>query len=120
MIGVGKALDGLYLLQFDSLQHSSSSSLVAFLVAHNISDAFSHFTATTSTRVHTQSSSVWHSRLGHPFDIKLNTLCHVIPSLQPSCTEDCQICPMEKIKRLPFPFHNKLSSCAFDLVLMDV
>ena len=27
---------------------------------------------------------------------------------------------MEKLKRLPFPFNNKISSCAFDLVHMDV
>ena len=27
---------------------------------------------------------------------------------------------MAKLKRLPFPFNNKISSCAFDLVHMDV
>ena len=27
---------------------------------------------------------------------------------------------MAKLKRLPFPFHNKISSCAFDLIHMDV
>ena len=27
---------------------------------------------------------------------------------------------MAKLKRLTFPFHNKISSCAFDLVHMDV
>ena len=119
MIGVGKVLDGLYLLQSDSLQHSSSSSFAAFLAA-DISDVFSHFTAATSTRVPSPSSSIWHARLSHPFDVKLNTLCHVIPSLQPSCNKDCHIYPMAKIKRLTFPFHNKISSCAFDLVHMDV
>ena len=119
-IGVGKALDGLYLLQSNSLQHSSSSSLAAFLAAYNISDVFSHFTTATSTRVPSPSSSIRHARLGHSSDVKLNTLCHVIPSLQPSCNKDCHICPMEKLKRLSFPFHNKINSCAFDLVHMDV
>ena len=27
---------------------------------------------------------------------------------------------MAKLKRLPFPFNNKINSCAFDLVHMDV
>ncbi|XP_030964272.1 uncharacterized protein LOC115985470 [Quercus lobata] len=119
-IRVGKTLDGLYLLQLDSLQQSSSSSLAAFLAAYNINDVFSHFTATISTRLPSQSFSIWHARLGHPSDVRLNTLCHVIPSLQPSCNKDCKICPMAKLKRFPFPFHNKISNCAFDLVHMDV
>ena len=119
-IGVGKTLDGLYLLQLDSLQQSSSSSLATFLAAYNINDVFDHFTAATSTPVSSQSSSIWHVRLGHPSDVKLNTLSHVIPTLKPSCNKHCQICPMAKLKRLPFPFHNKISSCAFDLIHMDV
>ena len=110
----------MYLLQSDNLQQSFSSSLAAFLVAYNINGVFSHFTTATSTRVPSQSSSIWHARLGHPSDVKINTLCHVILSLQPSCKKDCQICPMAKLKRLPFPFHNKISNYAFDLVHMDV
>ena len=27
---------------------------------------------------------------------------------------------MAKLKRLPFPFHNNISSCAFNLIHMDV
>ena len=27
---------------------------------------------------------------------------------------------MAKLKRLPFPFNNKISSCAFDLIHMNV
>ena len=119
-IRVGKALDGLYLLQSNSLQQSSISSFATFLSAHNLTDAFGHFTAVTSTPVSSQPSSIWHDRLGHPSDVKLNSLCHVIPSLKPSCNKGCQICPMEKLKRLPFPFHNNISSCAFDLIHMDV
>ena len=109
-IGVGKALDGLYLLQSNSLQQSSNSSLATFLAAHNLTDAFGHFTIVTSTPEPSQSSFIWHARLGHPSDVKLNSLCHVIPSLKPSCNKDCQICPMAKLKRLPFPFHNNISS----------
>ena len=84
------------------------------------SDAFGHFTAVTSTPVASQPSSIWHDRLEHPSDVKLNSLCNVIPSLKPSCNKGCQICSMAKLKRLPFPFHNNISPCAFDLIHMDV
>ena len=48
-IGVGKAIDGLYLLQCESLQHTPSSSLADFLDAHKISAAFLPFSVATST-----------------------------------------------------------------------
>ena len=41
MIGVGKAVDGLYLLQYDSLQHISHSSLVDYLSNHKFQCFFS-------------------------------------------------------------------------------
>ena len=44
-IGVGKAHDGLYLLQLNNLQQSSNSLFTTFLSAHNLTDAFGHFTA---------------------------------------------------------------------------
>ena len=60
-IGVGKAVDGLYLLQCDSLQHIPP------------------FSATTSAS--SSSSYLWHARLGHPSNLKLRVLGHTIPSL---------------------------------------
>ena len=117
-IGVGKAVDGLYLLQCDSLQHIPPSSLVDYLSNQKFNASFLPFSATTSTSF--VSSFLWHARLGHPSDLKLKVLSHTIPSLQSSCNKTCQVCPMAKLKRLPFPFNNKICAFAFDLVHMDV
>ena len=115
---MGKAVDGLYLLQCDNLQHIHPSSLVNYLINHKFNAPFPPFSATTFAS--SPSSYLWHARLGHPSDLKLRVLSHVIPSLQSSCNKDCQFFPMAKLKRLPFPFKNKISACAFDLVHMDV
>ena len=78
MIRVRQALDGLYLLQCESLQHTSSYSLADFLVAHKLGTVFHPFSAAVSQ---CNSSFLWHARLGHPFDPKLHALSHVIPYL---------------------------------------
>ena len=65
-------------------------------------------------------SSLWHERLGHPSDVKLHALGHFLPCLQKACNDLCNVCPLAKQKRLPFPFNNKINSCAFDLIHLDV
>ena len=117
-IGVGKVVDGLYLLQCDSLQYIPLSSLANYLSNHKFNASFLPFSATTSTN--SASSFLWHARLGHPSNLKLKALSHTIPSLQSFCNKTCQVCPMAKLKRLPFPFNNKICAFAFDLVHMDV
>ena len=52
--------------------------------------------------------------------MKLKALGSNIPSLQSFCNKTCQVCPMAKLKRLPFPFNNKICACPLDLVHMDV
>ena len=78
-IGVGKAVDGLYLLQCDSLQHIPPSSLADYLINHKFNTTFPPFSATTSAS--SSSSYLWHARLGHPSNLKLRVLGHTIPSL---------------------------------------
>ena len=67
-------------------------------------------------------SSLWHARLGHPSDSKLQVLGHIFPFLQTPCNDLCKVYPLAKHKCLPFPFpfNNKLSSCDFDLIHLDV
>ena len=77
---MGKAVDGLYLLQCDSLQHIPHSSLADYLSNHKFNAPFLPFFATTSASF--ASSFLWHARLGHPSDMKLKALGHNIPSLQ--------------------------------------
>ena len=120
MIGMGKAVDGFYLLQCDSLQYTPASSLADFLVNHEFNAVLPPFFATSSTYTFSQSTYLWHARLGHLSDLKLRVLSHAIHSLHSSCNKDCQVCPMAKLKRLHFPFNNNIISCAFDLIHMDV
>ncbi|XP_030949946.1 uncharacterized protein LOC115973845 [Quercus lobata] len=89
-IGVGKAVDGLYLLPCDSFQHTPASSLADYLVNHKFNAVLPPFSATSSTNTSSQSTYLWHARLGHPFDLKLRVLSHAIPSLYSSCNKDCQ------------------------------
>ena len=51
--------------------------------------------------------------------MKIHSLSHVLSFLQHCCTKDCNICPLAKQKRLPFPFDNKRDVNPFDLVHMD-
>ena len=114
---MGEANDGLYLLQSSGIQQYSSTSLDDFLANHNLSTTFNSFSATTSTST---LSFLWHSRLGHPSDSRLQALGHIFPFLKNSCNNTCGVCPLAKQKRLPFPFNNNLSTFAFDLLHMDV
>ena len=107
--------NGLYLLQQSSLL-SASTSLVDFLSRHNIN----FFITVSSTNHHNNLYSLWHSRLGHPSYLKLQSLSNEFPFLQNCCTKQCTICPLEKQKRLPFPFNNNMCDFPFDLVHMDI
>lgn len=115
MIGMGQMHDGLYLLQDSSISQAINS-LADFLSKHN----FKSFTGFCSSTLQNNLFSLWHSRLGHPSDVKVHSLSHVFPFLQHCCTKSCTVCPLAKQKRLPFPFDNKRSSHSFDLVHMDV
>ena len=114
-IGIGRMHDGLYLLQASSLSQASKS-LDDFLLKNKSSS----FTAFSSSISHASLYSLWHSRLGHPSDMKVHALSHLFPFLQHCCTKDCIVCPLAKQKRLPFPFDNKRAIHSFDLVHMDV
>ena len=112
---MGQMHDGLYLLQESSLSIATES-LDDFLLRHKLKS----FTTFSSFDSHANLYSLRHSRLGHPSNMKVHSLSHVLPFLQKCCTKDCNICPLAKQKRLPFPFDNKKSDTPFDLVHMDV
>ena len=64
---------------------------------------------------------LWHLRLGHVSDNKLNTLHNHLPDvIQFQSNKDCVLCPIAKQKKLPFPSFNHISSNAFDIVHCDV
>ena len=65
-------------------------------------------------------SSLWHLRLGHPSDAKLSSLKNVLHDSVCTFNKDCEICPLAKHKRLPFPFPNHISDSPFNIVHCDI
>ncbi|XP_030934597.1 uncharacterized protein LOC115960041 [Quercus lobata] len=124
-IGVGEVHDGLYLLQ-----HSPSDTCAipnqsqAIPSFHSIFNSVFH-SIFSSNKSHVVNNvkvpfSVWHSRLGHPSDAKISVLKNVLPDLNSDSNKICEICPLAKHKRLPFPFHNHVSEFPFDLIHCDI
>ena len=112
---MGQMHDGLYLLQDSSLDQATTS-LVDFLSKQS----FKSFSATCSSNLSTNLFSLQHSRLGHPSDVKAQSLSHLFPFLKNCCNKTCTVCPLGKQKRIHFPFNNNKCSHPFDLVHMDV
>ena len=112
---MGQMHDVLCLLQGSSISQAINS-LADFLPKHN----FKSFTGFCSFTLQNNLFSLWHSRLGHPSDVKVHSLSHVFPFLQHCCIKSCTVCPLAKQKRPPFRIDNKRSSHSFDLVRMDV
>lgn len=98
MRGIGKVRGGLYIL--DPSQQTSAilpSSVVAV--------------------ASTDSSLLWHNRLGHASVSRLNKVPHF------SCTmrnvdsiHKCSVCPLAKQTRLPFPIYHSRVTVTFSLI----
>ena len=106
--------DGLYLLQDLSLSQATAS-LSNFISKQN----FKSFSAACSSSLSANVFSLWHSRLGHPSDVKLHSLSNALPFLKNCCNKPCIVCPLAKQKRIPFPFNSNKCAYPFDLVHMD-
>ena len=114
-IGVGKLFNNLYLLQVspDCKSISGVSSIL-----QSIFDSLVNFVSNVPV---VSKPFLWHLRLGHVSDNKLNTLHNYIPDvIQFQSNKDCVLCPIAKQKKLPFPYSNHISSNAFDIVHCDV
>ncbi|XP_075645486.1 uncharacterized protein LOC142616544 [Castanea sativa] len=124
-IGMGGVHDGLYLLQHSpsetcaiptqSQATPSFQSIFNYVFHSTFSTNKSHVVNNVKIP-----ASVWHSRLGHPFDAKISVLKNVLLNLNSISNEICEICPLAKYKRLPFPFHNHVSEFPFDLIHCDI
>ena len=101
-IGLGKEINGLYLLLKG--ESGSSSNCVSLSVSAN--KVLPH---------------IWHARLGHIVDAKLALLnkdnVHCINS---NANFLCDICPLAKQKRLPFNISTTISNECFDLLHCDI
>ncbi|XP_012856897.1 PREDICTED: uncharacterized protein LOC105976150 [Erythranthe guttata] len=68
------------------------------------------------------SATVWHNRLGHIPQLKLDILStkFSLAMDKPKNNSCCYICPMAKQKRLKFPISSTVSSHMFDLIHCDI
>jgi hypothetical protein len=115
MIGLGKLQNGLYLLQ-TSLDHSSAAKL------HQASISPFNKVALVSAPVQFTPMQLWHYRLGHSSFDKLHFLHSYVQNL-PSMNKNasfCDICPLAKQKRLPFPNKGHMCLNNFDLIHCDI
>jgi len=100
-IGVGEERGGLfYLLQTPKVFAATSRVLTASLKD--------------------PSSDLWHYRLGHLSHSRLSLLHSLVPSVSVDSNKVCNVCPLAKQHRLPFPVSTTISQCAFDLVHVDI
>jgi len=103
MIGVGKECGGLlHLLNKPALPPSTSP-----------------FPA-QSASVKSVFSDVWHYRLGHLSNSRLQLLSQYDSSISVDMNKCCTICPLAKQHRLPFPVSQSFSNKAFDLIHCDI
>ena len=99
MIGKGKKLKDLYVLNTDSLGNGSK-----------IDHLRSCLTA-SSICIDIVTTHVWHNRLGHLSSQRLDVLKDQLHLDSSKCTstDPCYVCPLAKQRRLPFISHNYLS-----------
>ena len=98
-IGMGQMHDGLYLLQDSSLDQTTTC-LADFLSKQ----PFKSFSAACSSNLSTNLFSLWHSRLRHPSDVKVQSLSHVFPFLKKCCNKTCTVLPFSKTEKNSFSF----------------
>jgi transposase InsO family protein len=113
MIGLGKLHNGLYLLESPTVQSRFTKSFhSSFHSAINIVASVGNLTGTR----------LWHCRLGHPSHDRMQLLHNVVPDIQ-SINKDfnfCDVCPLTKHKRLPFPNDGHKTSHIFHLIHCDI
>ena len=120
MIGLGRKQGGLYTLElanfvppksvFDVLSKLSSFSFENLLQSCNFASVI-------------DSTSLWHSRLGHPSFQRLailQTLVLDVINCNNSKSFDGPICPIAKQKWLPFQSSVHVSNSCFDLIHVDI
>ena len=101
-IGHAEAESGLYHIHRTSNQSPAYSSPTSFITSCNVTTNF------------------WHSRLGHIPISKLNLLNKIDPLVTAIDKSICDICPLAKQKRLPFPLSMHTSTQVFQLIHIDI
>ena len=104
-----------YLLQGSTNCKATS---VAFSI---LQSDFSSFIHSVSNIPIVSKPYLWHLRLGHASNNKLNALHSAFPDVvQFHSNKDCILCPIAKQKKLPLPSFNHLFDHVFDIINCDV
>ena len=120
MIGLGRKQGGLYTLELaDIVLPKSVSAVLSKLSSSNFINSVSSCNSASVI----DSTSLWHSRLGHPSFQRLAILQNLVPDVI-NCSNnksfDCPIRPIAKQKRLPFQSSVHVSNSCFDLIHVDI
>ena len=121
MIGLGKKQGGLYTLQTSSqiALPKFVSDVLSKLSSHVFVNNVHSCTFVSSTDIF----RIWHYRLGHPSSQRLALMKSIVPNYN-SCNNnkvfECNVCPLAKRKRLPFPHSINTSLSCFDLVHANI
>ncbi|KAG8495219.1 hypothetical protein CXB51_012817 [Gossypium anomalum] len=114
MKGIGREQDGLYIFHpshtvFSPATGSTLSPKSALTLGKN------SFSTTTD------SSLLWHSRLGHASISRLNKMpLHPCNFSNSTSIQNCPVCPLAKQNRLPFPLSNTRAETTFSLLHLDL
>nr|XP_023873300.1 uncharacterized protein LOC111985884 [Quercus suber] len=112
VIGLGKLHNNLYLLQtLENCKYASEAKSV-------LEPVFKSFAHSVSNTFNVNKPYLWHLRLRHVSDDKLPYCVSDVSSSHSN--KECVICPIAKLKRLPFPNSNHISEHAFDLIHCDI
>lgn len=97
MIGVGRLHDGPYLLQLPTILPKCSQVMSSLIY------------------------NLWQQRLGYPRHTRFKLFSHYISDLNTFVdNKPCEICPLAKQTRFPFPLSNRNSIAPFDLIHCDI
>ena len=121
IIGLGKIHNGLYILQIHALDSQSSQSIASFYQSAE-SVCFHSANNIVASTSNLTSLQLWHCQLGHPSFDKIHFLHQVVPKFHTINKDShfCDVCPLAKQKRLPFPNAGHKSMHIFDLIHCDI
>ena len=116
MIGLGKKLGGVYILQNSSTTLPAS---IPPILSKLVPASFKVSVHSCNKISIVDDSNLWHYRLGHPSSQRMHLLqnCVSLISCCNKTSSSCTVCPIDKQRRLPF---THISKSSFDLVHVDI
>lgn len=108
-----KIKGGLFYLLQDSKLHSPALQSTSPSIPACVN-------ASVSTSFKTATADIWHYRLGHISQSRINLLHDLVPSISCNSNTLCNVCPLAQQRRLSFPISTSLSHSIFELIHCDI